>query len=544
MKIGPYSYQEFLQTVETFHGYTAPGVVIGGFMVEFAKQGIGEGILYDAMCETPKCLPDAVQLLTPCTTGNGWLKVVNLGRFALSLYDKYRGNGVRVSIDSKELDQWSEIKSWLFKLKPKAEQDKQLLLDQIEQAGTSLYRRQSIQVPVRSPEEKSGRYIAACRLCGEAYPANDGAICRGCQGQSPYETPLSQEDTAFLPCPPLQAVPLQQAVGKMALHDMTQIIPTVLKGPAITHGQRIAAGDLCRLQRMGRHGIYVGEKEPPASDWVHEDDAARAFAEAMAGEGITFKTPAREGKINLLAERDGLLMVEAPRLEQFNLAPGVMCASRQGYSLVESGKTVAGTRAIPLFLPRAQFEQAIAILTGGPLFRVLPLRRAKVGILVTGTEVFQGLIQDKFVPIITAKIETLGCQLVQSRIVPDDRVAIGDGIRLLLAAGAELIITTAGLSVDPDDVTRPGLLDAGATDVLYGAPILPGAMTLLARIGNVPLIGVPACALFFKTTSLDLLLPRLLAGVPVTRGDLARLGHGALCLECRSCTFPKCPFGK
>ncbi len=544
MKIGPYSYGEFLQVVKTFHGYTAPGVVIGGCMVEMARQSIAKGILYDAICETPKCLPDSIQLLTPCTTGNGWLKIVNLGRLALTVYDKYQGNGVRVFIDSDELKKWGEIRAWLLKLRPKAKQDTQLLLDQIEQAGTSLYGRESVQLQAKYLERKSRGRIAECPLCGEAYPARDGALCRGCQGESPYETAESENNVEFLPIPPLQAIPLQQAVGHIALHDMTQIIPDIVKAPAIAHGQTITAGDLCRLQQMGRHSIYVAGREPTSSEWVHENEAAIAFAEAMAGEGIAFKGPAREGKINLVAERDGLFVVEEDRLEEFNLVPGVMCACRQDYSVVDCGKTLAGTRSIPLFLRRTGFEMAMAVLDGKPLFRVLPLRRPRVGILVTGTEVFQGLIQDKFVPIVTSKVERFAGEVVCSEIVPDDRSAISRGIAELLAAGADLIVTTAGLSVDPDDVTRHGLADAGATDMLYGAPVLPGAMILLARIGSVQVIGVPACALYFKTTSLDLLLPRLLAGVPITRRDLARLGHGALCLECKSCTFPKCPFGK
>jgi len=167
-----------------------------------------------------------------------------------------------------------------------------------------------------------------------------------------------------------------------------------------------------------------------------------------------------------------------------------------------------------------------------------------VGILVTGTEVFNGLVEDKFIPIISNKAQKYGCKVVKGLILPDDRQAISRGVRELLDAGADLLITTAGLSVDPDDVTRQALADAGAKDMLYGTPILPGAMTLLTHIDGVQVIGVPACALYFKTTSLDLLLPRLLAGLDITRRDLARLGHGSFCLACKTCTFPKCPFGK
>jgi formylmethanofuran dehydrogenase subunit E len=212
--------------------------------------------------------------------------------------------------------------------------------------------------------------------------------------------------------------------------------------------------------------------------------------------------------------------------------------------MVDKGFKLAGTRAIPLFLHREDFLKAMGILADGPLFQVLALRRARVGILVTGTEVFNGLVEDKFIPIISNKAQKYGCKVVKGLILPDDRQAISRGVRELLDAGADLLITTAGLSVDPDDVTRQALADAGAKDMLYGTPILPGAMTLLTHIDGVQVIGVPACALYFKTTSLDLLLPRLLAGLDITRRDLARLGHGSFCLACKTCTFPKCPFGK
>ena len=278
-------------------------------------------------------------------------------------------------------------------------------------------------------------------------------------------------------------------------------------------------------------------------EWVHEDEAALAFARALAGDGVTFTDPPREGKVNLLAARDGLLVVDEARLETFNLVPGVMCACRQGFTLLDPGPGAGGHPGHSPVPAPGDFQKAMAILSAGPLFQVLPLRQPRVGILVTGTEVFMGLVEDKFIPIITTKVEQFGGQVLKSLIVPDERRAISEAVRELLDGGIDLLVTTAGLSVDPDDVTRQGLGDAGATDMLYGAPIIPGAMTLLAHIGAVQVMGVPACALFFKTTSFDLLLPRLLAGQELRRRDLARLGHGAMCLECQTCSFPKCPFG-
>ena len=453
-----------------------------------------------------------------------------------------RETGVRVFLDAGKLELWPEIKAWLYKLKPKQDQDKELLLAQIRDAGDGICGVQPIRIQPQHLQKRSSGRIATCALCAEPYPAQDGAICRACQGEAPY-IPGSAPDDSWRESPPLKAVSVEQAVGKRALHDMTLILPGKSKGAAFTHGQQITVGDLCRLQQMGRRTIYLEEENRITPEWVHENQAAVAFAQAMAGDGVTFEEPPREGRINLVADRDGLLLVDEERLEQFNMIPGVMCAGRRSCTVVHQQRTVAATRAIPLLIPRADFEKALIVLGDAPLFKVLPMRRARVGILVTGSEVFQGLIEDQFVPIITAKVERHGCSVVQSLIVPDDRRAIVDGIANLVESGADLVVTTAGLSVDPDDVTRQGLIDAGATDLLHGAPIIPGAMLLLANIGTVQVIGVPACALYFKTTGFDLLLPRLLAGLKTTRRDLAKLGHGAFCLACKTCTFPKCPFG-
>lgn len=544
MHIGPYTFEEFLSLVKSFHGSAAPGVVLGGIMVEAARGRLAEGILFDAVTETRACLPDAVQLLTPCTIGNGWLKVMDLGRFALSLYDKYTGEGIRVYLDPARVGDFPEIESWYLKLKPKREQDKDLLLAQIREAGTSILSWQPVALRPQFIGRKSRGNMTICPVCREAFPAQDGGICRACQGEAPYQDLDTSGEGAPACVLPLSAVPLEEALGRHLLHDMTQIIPGESKGPVFKKDQVVTVGDLCRLQQMGRQHLYVAEENPVGPEWVHENEAALAFAGAMAGEGIVIATPPKEGKINLLADREGLFTVNEDRLQAFNMVPGVMCACRHGHTVVTAGRLLAGTRAIPLYLPRSDFHKAMAVLSDGPLLQVLPVKPARVGVLVTGTEVFLGLVEDRFIPIIQNKVEKFGCEVVGSLIVPDDRRAISTGILELVEAGADLVVTTAGLSVDPDDVTRQGLIDAGAEDLIHGAPILPGAMTLLARIGPVRVIGVPACALYFKRTSFDLILPRLLAGLEVKRRDLARLGHGALCLECQTCSFPKCPFGR
>jgi formylmethanofuran dehydrogenase subunit E len=545
MNIGPYSFEEFKDKAAAFHGYPAPGLLLGGYMVELARRGLAEGTLFEAVVETPKCLPDAVQILTPCTVGNGWVRVLNLGRYAVALYDKSTGAGFRVWLDVDKMAPFPEISSWFLKLKQKADQDTDRLFAEIKAAGESICSIAPIQMVGHARKHKGMGRVALCPICAEPYPAPDGAICRGCQGEAPYLTaPVATalNDTE----PKLAAVPVAQAVGHKALHDMTRIVPGESKGAEFRAGQTLTGGDVCRLQQMGRANVYLEQDQPEG--FVHENEAALAFARLMAGENVVFDEAPREGKINFRAAATGVFEVERERLEAFNLVPDVMAACRHHGVLAEAGKDLAGTRAIPLYLLAENFRKAQAVLAAGPLFRVLPLRAMRVGVLVTGSEVFQGLIEDKFAPVIREKVERLGSEVVAETIVPDDADRIAAAVGGLLDQGADLIITTAGLSVDPDDVTRKGLLQAGLTDMLYGAPLLPGAMTLLGRIatpqGVARVMGVPACALFHKATSLDILLPRVLAGIELTRRDLAQMAEGGFCLNCRTCVFPKCPFGK
>lgn len=560
MNIGSYTFAEFTQLAANFHGYAAPGLLLGGFMVELGKSRLPEGTLFEAVVETSKCLPDAVQLLTLCSVGNNWLKIHNLGRYALTLFDKFSGDGVRVSVDSTKLSQWPEIESWLLKRKPKAEQDEARLLYEIEHAGDSLCKVETVSMKRRFMGHAHMDGVGICPLCREPYPVDDGAVCRGCQGDAPYVTVgrvipellCGQSEAETPSARPILVVPLDEAVGKIAAHDMTRIEPGQFKGAEFIAGQRISVGDICRLQQMGRFHVAIQGDAVPASDFlsanVHENDAAIRFAAAMSGEGVRYDLPPREGKIDFVAATDGLFCSDTERLYAFNLVPQVMAAARQDATLVHAGDKLAGTRAIPLYLSRELLHQGLDILRSGPLFRVLPLRSARIGVLVTGTEVFQGIIEDKFVPLITAKARQYGSRVVCSVIAPDDPAQLAAAIQTILNSGADMLITTGGLSVDPDDLTRQALLNAGLRDVLHGAPVLPGTMSLLGTLdaGSRPVqvIGVPACALYYKTTFLDLMLPRLLAGRAVTRHEIARIGDGGLCLNCKRCTYPKCSYGK
>ncbi len=536
-----FSFDDFIDLATWFHNYPAPGLLLGGYMVEEAKRHIPEDVLFDAVSETSWCLPDAVQLLTPCTIGNGWLRVKNTGVYAVALFDKFSGKGVRVKLDPAKLDKFPHTLCWLMKTKPKNEQDSDALRQEIRDHGLDMLTVHEVQVKPEVVHKRSKGTISLCPICGDAYPEFHGAICRSCGGDSPYEgertIPLATDITTSI-----SSTPLEESIGKTIAHDMTRIVPGESKGVEFSRGHIVTAGDVCRLQQMGRFNLYVDQKAPTGT--IHEDDAARAFASAMCGEGLVAESEPHEGRVNLIAERDGIIVVNESLLTGFNSLSGVMAASRHAYSLIRKGRRVAATRAIPLYLEQTIFGRAMAILGDSPIFSVAPLRKAKVGLLITGNEVFKGLIEDRFEEVIKAKMAHFGSSVVETLVKPDNAGEIANAARQLEEMGCDLIVTTAGLSVDPDDVTRHGLVEAGLTDILYGMPILPGAMSLVGRIGKARVLGVPACALFHKRTSLDLLLPRLLADLPIARADVAKMGNGGMCMECTSCTFPKCPFGR
>jgi len=342
-------------------------------------------------------------------------------------------------------------------------------------------------------------------------------------------------------------VELKDAVGLVLAHDITEIVPGRSKGPAYRKGHVVGPEDLDHLARLGKNHLYVLEM---AENQMHENQAAELMAEALCGPGVVPAGPPSEGKINLMAACDGLLAIDVDRLVEFNLVPEVMCATIHRHSPVKAGHLVGGTRAIPLLPERQNIQRAVQVAErDGGLLRVLTMPARRVGLVVTGNEVASGLIQDRFAPIVTEKVRDLGSSILDTRVCPDDRFTVATAIKDLLAAGAELIITTAGMSVDPDDVTRMAIADAGGQDLLYGTPVLPGAMFLVGKLagphGLVPVLGVPACALFHQATVLDVVLPRVLAGQEFTRRDIAELAHGGFCQNCPTgCRFPVCGFGR
>jgi len=340
----------------------------------------------------------------------------------------------------------------------------------------------------------------------------------------------------------LKKIQLQESVGMQLAHDITEIRPGEFKGPAFRKGHTVCDEDICRLQKLGKNHLYLLELE---EDEIHENQAAAILATALAGEGIQWEDDPKEGKIGLHAAHDGLLNVNAAALAAFNLVDEVMCATLHSHTLVKAGELVAATRAIPLVMQRVPVERAAAIgAQNGGIINVHPLSKVQAGLVITGSEVFNGLIEDKFAPILTQKIADLGSRVIGISMAPDDEHLISEAICDHLEAGCNLLLLSGGMSVDPDDVTRKAIRSAGAREFYYGAAALPGAMFLVAYIKDIPLLGIPACGLHHRITVLDLMLPRILAGEKITAKELAFIGHGGLCKDCSECSFPHCPFGK
>ena len=371
--------------------------------------------------------------------------------------------------------------------------------------------------------------------------------------------------------PGTKKMTVAEAVGTVLAHDITEIRPGEFKGRAFKKGHVIRQEDVCHLQRLGKEHLFVLNM---ADDEMHEDDAAYALANALMGEGVKIKGEPKEGKINIIAETDGLLKVNRDALLSFNMLGDVMCATVHSNSVVKKGQTVAGTRAIPLIVKKDIVQSAVNIgEQAGNIIEVKALRKPKAGVVITGNEVYYGRIKDAFAPIIKSKIEAIGGEIIGTYYAPDDESFIETRLRELINAGADLLITTGGMSVDPDDVTRFAIRNLGITDITYGSAALPGAMFLVAYVKKVqasklivqrqetapqnnniehgilnleliPILGIPACGMYAKNTIFDLVLPRILAGEIIGRKELAELGHGGLCMKCQTCNYPICPFGK
>ena len=339
----------------------------------------------------------------------------------------------------------------------------------------------------------------------------------------------------------LRTIKTEEAIGKVLSHDITQIVKGEFKGAPFRKGHIIKQEDVPALLKLGKENIYILDLE---SNEVHEDEAAIRLGRAAAGDGVTWSGP-KESRVNFHASYDGLLKINLTALEALNELPDVVLSTLPNHSRLTKGEMLAGTKVIPLVVPEQVVLAAENICQqAGSVLQVLPFLPHNVGVVITGNEIYKKRIKDEFGAVITTKVEAFGSTILGIEYAPDDVTVIANKINELIVLGASLIFVTGGMSVDPDDVTPTAIVRSGATVEKYGASAFPGAMFMLAYHGNVPIMGVPACGMFYKITVVDLILPRLLAGERVTRKDIVALAHGGLCRMCPECKYPNCTFGK
>lgn len=337
----------------------------------------------------------------------------------------------------------------------------------------------------------------------------------------------------------MKMIKTEDAVGRVLLHDITKIVPGEFKGRAFKKGHVIREEDIPVLLSIGKENIYVWEDTPGL---VHENDAAEVLIDIACGDGFEY-AEVKEGKIDVFVKNDGLLKIDKEELLKLNMIDDIMFATLHNNMPVKKGEKVAGTRVIPLMIKEELLEKARKTCTKKIIW-IEEIKEKKVGIVTTGSEVFYGRIKDKFGPVIKHKVEEFGCEVMGQTIVNDDKEMITKSIQEWLDKGAEMVVCTGGMSVDPDDVTPTAIKDCGGELISYGSPVLPGAMLLLSYIDGKPVLGLPGCVMYSKRTVFDLVLPRVLADEKLTKRDIAELGHGGLCLDCKVCTYPHCSFGK
>lgn len=343
----------------------------------------------------------------------------------------------------------------------------------------------------------------------------------------------------------MKLIKTEDAVGHVLCHDITQIIKGVTKDAVFRKGHIVTEEDIPVLLSVGKENLYVWEKE---EGMLHENDAAEILRQICQGEHM-HPSDVKEGKIELIADIGGVLKIEREKLRKVNSLGEIMIASRHGDFPVKKGDKLAGTRVIPLVISEEKMQQAKDVTAGGAIFNILPYKKKKAGIVTTGSEVYYHRIKDTFTPVIEEKLAEYDIEIGGHEICNDDPQMIENAIRSLLADGCDMIVCTGGMSVDPDDRTPYAIRQVTGEIVSYGAPVLPGAMFLLAYYREegkevIPVLGLPGCVMYSKRTIFDLVLPRLTVGEILTAEDLNTLGEGGLCLNCPECTFPNCGFGK
>lgn len=339
----------------------------------------------------------------------------------------------------------------------------------------------------------------------------------------------------------MKLIKTEEAIGHILCHDITQIIKGVTKDACFRKGHIITKEDIPVLLSLGKDNLYVWEND---ETMYHENEAAQILCDVCINEHMT-PSEVKEGKIELKADCDGVFCIDVERLHEINDIDQVMIASRHTFTPVHKGDKLLGTRVIPLVIKKDKMELVKEKAKDTPLCSLHPYVLKRAGIVTTGNEVYYGRIKDTFTPVVIEKLKQYDIEVTDHIIVNDDLENIKAALLDLKARGCELIITTGGMSVDPDDKTPGAIKSSGAKVISYGAPVLPGAMFCLAYFEDgTPVLGLPGCVMYAKSTIFDLMLPRVAAKIPVKRRDITTLGHGGLCLGCAQCHYPACSFGK
>lgn len=338
----------------------------------------------------------------------------------------------------------------------------------------------------------------------------------------------------------MKLIRTEDAVGSVLCHDITQIIPGVVKDAVFRKGHVVTEEDIPVLLSVGKEHLYVWEKE---EGMLHENDAAEILRQVCQNEYMK-ASEAKEGKIELTAETDGLLKINREKLNAVNGMGQMVLASRHGNFPVRKGDKIVGMRVVPLVIEEEKMNRVKEMCGDEPIFKILPFKEMKAAIVTTGSEVYHGRITDKFTPVVESKLRECGVEVMGNTVCDDNSEMVTDAIRDWIGKGAQMVVCTGGMSVDPDDRTPLAIRNAADEVITYGAPVLPGAMFMLAYANDVPVMGLPGCVMYAKRTIFDLVLPRIVAGERLCAEDFSVLGEGGLCLNCEVCTFPNCGFGK
>lgn len=339
----------------------------------------------------------------------------------------------------------------------------------------------------------------------------------------------------------MKQIKIEDAVGCILSHDVTKIVPGEFKGRLFKKGHVIKEEDIPKLLDIGKEHIYVWEQKEGE---LHENDAAIRIKDLVLGEGCYISEEIKEGKIDFFAKKMGVLRVDKEELLKLNMLGEIIVSTMHNNTPVKVGEKIGATRVIPLIINEEKIIEAEKLIKK-KIISIDEIKPKKAVLITTGNEVYKGRIKDAFLPVMKEKLEYYGGEIVKQVILPDDKEMISSNIiKAIEEDKVDMVICTGGMSVDPDDVTPSAIKDCNGEIVTYGAPVLPGAMFLLAYYKDTPILGVPSCAMYSKRTIFDLVLPRVLAEEKLSYKDIAAYGNGGMCLNCKVCSFPHCSFGK